>query len=114
MKTKILSIILMIAFVSCGQKSNFREFEDKTIFEGDTLNGKIKTIIENFYGKYSNGEDVIYTFDKYGLLVRQQSFVQDIFYYYKFNKIIKSSIRFADNGKEYTKNEYLYNKKFST
>lgn len=114
MKSRYLYLLLFV-FVACGQKTkpknnviekdtfqtktNFREFEDKTIFEEDTLNGKIKTIIQNSYGEYRDGSDVIYTFDEYGLQVRRQGFGQDIFEYYEGNKVIKSSICFADNGK---------------
>jgi len=126
MKVKTLCLLLFV-FVACGQKTkskytvpekdtiqtktNFREFEDKTIFEGDTLNGKIKTIIQNSYGVYRDGSDVIYTFDEYGLLIRRHGFGQDIFKYYKENKVIKSSICFANNGKEYRRNEYLYDER---
>jgi hypothetical protein len=126
MKVKILYLLLFI-FLACGQKTksegnvpekdsiptktNFQEFEDKTIFEGDTLNGKVKTITQNSYGKYCDNSDVIYTFNEYGLQVRRQGFGQDIFEYYKENKVIKSSICFADNGKEYTRNEYLYDER---
>jgi len=93
---------------SISTNTNFRELEDKTIFEGDTLNGKIKTIIQNSYGEYCDSSDVIYTFNEYGLQVRRQGFGQDIFEYYKGNKVIKSSICFLDNGKEYKRNEYFY------
>lgn len=126
MKVKIL-YLLLIVFVACGQKSkskydtpekdtiqaktNFREFEDKTIFEGDTLNGKVKTITQNFYVENYDSSDVLYTFDEYGLQVRRQGFGQDIIEYYLENKLIKSSICFADNGKEYGRNEYLYDER---
>jgi len=99
------------AVMTMTTETNFREFEDKTIFEGDTLNGKIKTITQNTYGEYSKGKDVIYIFDEYGLQIRRKGIGQDIFYYYKFNKIIESSICRADNGKEYRKNEYLYDER---
>jgi len=131
MKSKVMKVeflyLLLIVFVACGQKlkskhdtpekdtiqanTNFREFEDKTIFKDDTLNGKVKTITQNFYGEYYDSSDVVYTFDKYGLQVRRQGFGQDIIEYYKENKLIKSSICFADNGKEYGRNEYLYDEK---
>ena len=126
MKVKILCLLLFV-FVACGQqkksknevpekdtiqtKINFRELEDKTIFEGDTLNGKVKTIIENSYGGYSDSSDVIYTFDEYGLQVRRQGFGQDIFKCYEANKVIKSSICLVSNGKEYRRIEYLYDER---
>ena len=119
--------LFLIVFVACGQKliskhdtpekdniqakTNFREFENKTIFEDDTLNGKVKTITQNLYGEYYDSSDVVYTFDEYGLQVRRLGFGQDIFEYYKENKLIKSSICFADNGKEYRRHEYLYDEK---
>ena len=111
-------ILLIMSNKGCCQsqmtmttETNFRKFEDKTIFDDDTLNGKIKTIIQNTYGEYYSGEDVIYTFDEYGLQVRRQGIGQDIFNYYEGNKVIKSSICLADNGKEYRKNEYLYDER---
>ena len=126
MKVKTLCLLLFVC-VACGQKtkskknvpakdtiqtkSNFRKFDDKTIFESDTLNGKVKTIIQNSYGEYRDASDVIYTFDECGLQVRRQGFGQDIFKYYKESKVIKSSICFADNGKEYRRNEYLYDER---
>jgi len=131
MKSKVdiikILYLLLIVFVACGQKnkskhdtleedpiqskSNFRVFLDKTIFEDDTLNGKVKTITEYFYGENYDSSVVLYTFNEYGLQVRRKGFGQDISNYYKENKLIKSSICFEDNGKEYRKNEYLYDKK---
>ena len=126
MKVQILCLILSV-FAACVQKTkskndvsekdaiqtktNLREFENKTIFESDTLNGKVKTIIQNSYGEWLDGSDVIYSFDEYGLQVRRQGFGQDIFEYYENNKVIKSSICSSDNGTEYRRNEYLYDER---
>ena len=126
MKVTILCLSLFV-FVACGQNTksknnlpeidtiqtsiNFREFENKTVFEGDTLNGKIKTIIQNSYGENRDSSDVIYTFDENGLQVRRQGFGQDIFKYYEGNRVVKSSICLANNGKEYRRNEYLYDER---
>lgn len=133
MRMNLLYICLLVFFVyghktmsqnntlkkdSIKEKTNFREFKDKTIFEDDTsngeddtLNGKIKTIIQNTYGENFDSSDVIYTFDEFGFKVRRQGYGQDIFEYYENNKIIKTSICDADNGKEYRRNEYLYNER---
>jgi len=125
-KIKIL-FLLFFVLIACGQrttykyhpnekdtiraKSNFREFENKTIFEGDTLNGKVKTITQNLYGEYNDGSDVIYTFDEYGLQIRRQGCGQDIIQTFEGNKLIKSSICFADNRKEYGRNEFIYDER---
>jgi len=96
------------AVMTMKTETNFREFEDKTIFEGDTLNGKIKTITQNTYGEYSKGKDIIYTFDEYGLHVRRQGLGQDIFTYYNFNKFVKSEIYYVGTGELGRTNERIY------
>ncbi|HRZ48537.1 MAG TPA: hypothetical protein P5338_03990 [Bacteroidales bacterium] len=126
MQVNILYILLFV-FVACGPgseakyhtpekdpvqtKINNREINDRTIFEGDTLNGKIKTIIENCCEEWCDGSDIIYTFNEYGLQVRRQGLGQDILKYYDGHKLKKSCICFADNGKEYRRNEYVYDGK---
>lgn len=126
MKVKLLYLLLFVFLIyghktmsqnntlkkdSIKEKTNFREFKDKTIFEDDTLNGKIKTIIQNTYGENFDNSDVIYTFDEFGSKVRRQGYGQDIFEYYKGNKLIKTSICDADNGEEYSRYEYLYDER---
>lgn len=98
----------------CSQiKDKPHHFKDKTIFEGDTLNGRVKTVIEDHYNCNYNHERcdtfvVIRTFDENGLLLKRQGFGQDITYFYEETKLVKSSICFSDDGKEYSKNDYLY------
>jgi len=102
------------AVMTMTTETNFREFENKTIFEGDTLNGKIKTIIESIYGqihhggKHYNGENIIYTFDEYGLQIRRKGNEQDFLKYYSFNKLVKTEIYREKTGELDITFEYVY------
>ena len=124
---KILVGLLLCVFAACSQKTksehnafdndpvqgkeNYREFEDRTIFEGDKLNGRIKNIIQNTYGVNSTGSDVIHTFDKYGFQTRRLGLGQDIFMCYEANKLRKTRIFLVDIGAEYRRNQFFYDER---
>lgn len=90
---------------------SFDKTENKIMFFGDKLNGKIKIITQNIYNKrHTDSTDMIYEFNQNGLIIKRNILNQSVTYDYDTkNRLLKKKFAFLDCGSEYGNMQYFYN-----